>query len=251
VISTSGAMVLLAAGGLAGVVGSAGGIASLVSYPALLLVGIPAVPANVVNIVALVTYLPGSALGSRPELQGKGPWLWRWALLTGAGGAAGAVLLLLTPSRLFAGVVPFLVAAASLVMLAQPRLTAWKQRSTRHGERLLLPCGLVPVSVYCGYFGAGAGVMALALLLLTVDSHVARANALKNVLVGVATAVAAATLVLFIPVDWAAAVPLGIGAFVGSTIGPRVARRVPGDVLRWAVALAGLGLAVRLWVGGS
>jgi hypothetical protein len=244
-------MVLLAAGGLAGVVGTAGGIASLVSYPALLLVGIPAAPANIVNIVALVTYLPGSALGSRPELQGKGPWLWRWALLTGACGAGGAVLLLLTPSKLFAGVVPFLVAAASLVMLAQPRLTAWKQRSPRQGEQLLLPCGLVPVSVYSGYFGAGAGVMTLALLLLTVDSHMARANALKNILAGVASAVSAVVLVLFTPVDWAAAVPLGIGAFVGSTIGPWVARRVPADLLRWAVALAGLGLAARLWLGGS
>jgi uncharacterized membrane protein YfcA len=104
------------------------------------------------------------------------------------------------------------------------------------------------VSIYTGYFGAGSGVMALALLLLTVERHMARANALKNVLVGAANVAAAALLVLWGPVDWAAVVPLGLGAFAGSTVGPWVARRVPGDVLRWAVALVGLGLAVRLWL---
>ena len=93
--------------------------------------------------------------------------------------------------------------------------------------------------------------MTLALLLLTVEPDVVRANALKNVLVGVASAVSAIILVLFTPVDWAAVVPLGIGTFAGSTGGPLVARRVRGDVLRWAVALVGLGLALRLWLGPS
>jgi uncharacterized membrane protein YfcA len=79
VVSVADTLVLLAAGGVAGVVGTAGGITSLVSYPALLWVGIAAAPANVANIVALVTYLPGSALASRPELKGKGRWLCRWA----------------------------------------------------------------------------------------------------------------------------------------------------------------------------
>jgi len=249
VVSTADTLVLLAAGGVAGVVGTAGGITSLVSYPALLWVGIAAAPANVANIVALVTYLPGSALASRPELRGKGPWLWRWALLTALCGGAGAVLLLLTPSRSFAVVVPFLVAGASLALLAQPVLTSWKERHPRRGERFLLPCGLVPVSVYSGYFGAGSGVMTLALLMLTGQPDVVSANALKNVLVGVASGVSAVILVLFTPVDWGAVVPLGIGTFAGSSVGPLVARRVRGDVLRWTVALVGLGLAVRLWLG--
>ncbi|HUC15971.1 MAG TPA: sulfite exporter TauE/SafE family protein [Acidimicrobiales bacterium] len=250
-VSTADTLVLLAAGGIAGVVGTAGGITSLISYPALLWVGIAAAPANVANIVALVTYLPGSALASRPELRGKGPWLWRWAVLTATCGGAGAALLLLTPSKSFAKVVPFLVVAGSLALLAQPSLTSWRERRRRRGERLLLPCGLVPVSVYSGYFGAGSGVMTLALLLLTVERDVVRANALKNVLVGVASAVSATILVLFTRVDWAAVVPLGIGTFAGSTVGPLVARRVRGDVLRWAVALVGLGLALRLWLGPS
>jgi uncharacterized membrane protein YfcA len=249
VVSTADTLVLLAAGGVAGVVGTAGGITSLVSYPALLWVGIAAAPANVANIVALVTYLPGSALASGPELRGKGRWVLRWALLTGLGGGVGAVLLLLTPSKAFAMVVPFLVAAGSLALLAQPRLTSWKERRSRRGERFLLPGALVPVSLYSGYFGAGSGVMTLALLLLTVEPDVVRANALKNVLVGVASAVSAVILVLFTRVDWGAVVPLGAGTFAGSLVGPVVARRVRGDVLRWVVGLVGLGLAVRLWAG--
>ena len=78
-ISAPEAMLIAAAGMLSGIVGTAGGITSLISYPALLAVGVPALPANVANIVALVACWPGSALASRPELQGKVAWLRRWA----------------------------------------------------------------------------------------------------------------------------------------------------------------------------
>jgi uncharacterized membrane protein YfcA len=188
-ISTSpaDAVLLLGAGVLAGAVGSAGGITSLISYPALLAVGIPALPANVTNAVALVASWPGSALGSRPELRGQGSWLRRLALLTAAGGAAGAALLLSTPAGVFGRVVPFLLVFASLALLLQPRVSAWQENHLVPGSRFMLPCGLLAVSAYGGYFGAGSGVMVLALLLLTVDRHLARANALKNMLLGVRT----------------------------------------------------------------
>jgi hypothetical protein len=107
---------------------------------------------------------------------------------------------------------------------------------------------LVAVSVYNGYFGAGSGVMALALMLLTVDDRLPTANALKNMLIGAATALSALALVVFGSVDWAAVVPLGIGMFLGSTLGPGVARRLRPGVLRWAVALLGMALAIELLV---
>lgn len=214
-------------------------------------VGIPALPANVTNIVAGVACWPGSALASRPELVGKGLWLRRWALVAAAGGVVGSGLLLSTPAGVFGRVVPFLLVFASIGLLFQPQLFAWQGKHLTLGNRFLLPCGLFSVSVYLGYFGAGAGVMILALLLLTVDQHVARANALKNMLVGVAGVVSGVTFALFGPVDWTAAAPLALGMFVGSTVGPSVARRIPGNVLRWLVALTGLGLAVRLWVSPS
>jgi uncharacterized protein len=246
-ISLPAAALLVAAGVLAGIVGTAGGITSLISYPALLAVGVPALPANVANLVALVVCWPGSALASRPELAGWAPWLRRWTGVAAAGGAAGAALLVFTPSRAFGQVVPFLVAAGSLALLLQPWLSARRPEQPR-GNTLILVAGLLAVSVYSGYFGAGSGVLTLGLLLYTVDEDLPRANALKNMLVGAATAVSALALVILGPVDWAASAPLAAGLLGGSMIGPRLARRIPARILRWLVALLGLALAIRLWI---
>jgi uncharacterized protein len=89
--------------------------------------------------------------------------------------------------------------------------------------------------------------MTLGLLAVTVQRQMAKANALKNMLIGVVSVVSGAIFIVFAPVQWGAVLPLGAGMFVGSTLGPRVARWLPGNVLRWAVAFMGLGLAVRLW----
>lgn len=241
------AIFIAAAGVVAGIVGTAGGITSLISYPALLAVGVPALPANIANIVALVGCWPGAALASRPELRGRADWLRRWAWIAAAGGAIGAVLLLDTPSTAFSRVVPFLVAFGSLALLLQPRLSSLRKRSGRTSTPVLL-AGMLSVSAYNGYFGAGSGVMMLSLLLFTVDPHLARANAIKNMLIGATSVVSALIFIVFGPVDWAAAIPLGIGMFTGSLIGPALARHMPASALRWIVALLGIGLAARLWV---
>jgi uncharacterized membrane protein YfcA len=159
----------------------------------------------------------------------------------------GAALLLFTPSQAFGRVVPFLVAAGSLALLAQPRLSALSEGRAQRNTPLLAG-GLLAVSAYNGYFGAGSGVMTLGLLLLTTDQHLPRANALKNMVIGAASVVSALILIVAGRVDWAAVIPLAAGLFVGSMIGPRVARRIPARVLRWLVALLGLSLAVKLWV---
>ena len=240
---------LAAAGAVAGLVGTAGGITSLVSYPALLLVGIAPLQANIANLVALVACWPGSAISSQPELRGRGPWLRRWGIIAAAGGAAGSVLLLVTPPGVFSRVVPFLVATGSLALLCQPWLAArpsW--RADAGWGRLLLPCGLVVLSCYNGYFGAGSGVLLLALLLLTADPRLPTANALKNMVIGAATITSAVLFALATRVDWAAVAPLALGLFAGSLAGPWVARRMPPAVLRWLVALSGLALAVHLWL---
>lgn len=238
---------LCVAGIVAGIIGTSGGITSLVSYPALLAAGVPALRADIVNLVALVACWPGAAIASRPELAGRGRWLLRWGALAAAGGAAGAVLLLSTPPGVFGRVVPFLVAAGSLALLAQPRITAWRSARGAEGGPLL-PGGVTALSVYNGYFGAGSGVMLLALTLMTTEPRLAPANALKNMLVGAATILSALLVAVLTPVDWAAAAPLAVGVFAGSTIGPGVARRLPPGLLRWLVALMGLGLAVSLWL---
>jgi uncharacterized protein len=245
-IGAADVVLVASAGVLAGIVGTAGGITSLISYPALLAVGVPALAANVANIVALVACGPGAALASRPELAGRAGWVARWFLAAVAGGTAGAFLLLLTPAGSFSRIVPYLVAIGSVALLVQPRVSALRDGQWRGNTGLLLS-GLLLISAYSGYFGAGSGVLTLALILFTVDSHLARANALKNVIVGVATAISALILLLAGPVDWTVVLPLAVGLFVGSLIGPKVARRVPARVLRWLVVLVGLGLAAWLW----
>jgi hypothetical protein len=240
---------LAVAGAAAGLVGTAGGITSLVSYPALLLAGVAPLQANIANLVALVACWPGSAVASQPELRGRGPWLRRWGPVAAIGGAAGSVLLLVTSAGVFARVVPFLVAAGSLALLGQPWLAArpsW--RPDAGWGRLLLPCGIAALSCYNGYFGAGSGVLTLALLLLTTEPLLASANALKNMVVGAATITSAALFVALTRVDWGAVAPLALGLFAGSLAGPWVARRLPPALLRWLVALTGLALAVHLWL---
>lgn len=232
--------------------GTAGGIASLISYPALLALGLPALSANATNLVALTVCWPGSAHGSKRELAGRGPWLKRWLPLAAAGGAAGALLLLLTPAGEFARVVPFLIAAGSLALIAEPWI---RGVHPAHMASLTRDAGLVValalVSIYGGYFGAGSGVMMLALLLVTLERDLPTANALKNMLIGANTLPAGILLACFGPVHWAAAAALGAGALVGSRMGPAVTRALPRYVTRWAVATLGLGLALWLWVKPS
>jgi uncharacterized membrane protein YfcA len=247
-ISIPHAAFLVLAGVLAGVMGTAGGITSLISYPALLAVGLAPLPANVTNVVALIGSFPGAALGSRPELRGQAPWLRRWALVAAAGGALGVALLLLTPGSLFNRIVPFLLLAAALTLLAQPRISRWHNARDHVDSEAPLAIGLFCVSLYCGYFGAGSGIMVLALLLLTVDENFPRANALKNMILGVATVVAAAALLIFGSVHLAAAVALGVGLLMGSAIGPSVARTVSSNVLRIVAGILGIALAAWLFV---
>jgi uncharacterized protein len=250
-ITLTDAGVLVAAGAVAGLVGSAGGITSLVSYPALLAIGMPALAANVANNVALIACWPGSALGSQPELRGRGLWLRRWAPVAALGGAAGAALLLVTPSGVFARIVPFLVLAGALALVLEPPLTARRRGRSIRREPVILGGSLLAFSLYNGYFGAGSGVMILTLLLVFVDRSLPVANALKNMLLGAALAVSATMYALFASVRWGAVLPLGVGLFLGSRVGPVLARRLPPGLLRWAIAVLGVALAVQLWVDPS
>jgi uncharacterized membrane protein YfcA len=247
-VSTADVLLLLAAGVGAGAIGSTAGLASLVSYPALLAVGLPPVTANVTNTVALVASGAGSALSSRTELRGQAPTVRRLAGFAVAGGITGAALLLVTPAGAFERIVPFLVGLASLLLLAQPRVRRLRRETVGDGGRWLVPAGTYVIGVYGGYFGAAAGVMLLALLLVATEETLVRANALKNILLWMANGVAAIGFALLADVQWTAAAPLALGCLLGGSLGPAAARRIPETPLRVVVAVAGLGLAVQLWV---
>ena len=237
--------VLLLAGLAAGLVGSVAGLASLISYPALLAVGLGPVAANVTNTVALVGSGIGSALGSKVELTGQSGRLRPLAVAAALGGAAGGGLLLLTPADAFAAVVPWLIALASVLVLVAPAPSELAPHApTRAGP--LLHAGIFLIGIYGGYFGAAAGVLLLALLLFTTGETTVRSIAAKNVLLGICNGVAALGFVLLGPVVWSAVLPLGAGFLAGGRLGPAVARRAPARLLRVLVGLTGLGLAAYL-----
>jgi uncharacterized protein len=239
-------IILAAAGMVAGAIGAAGGITSLVSYSALLAVGVPPQLATVSNLVAAVACWPGSALTSRRELAIHRQVLRRASPMAACAAAAGSVLLLATPPGVFSRVVPFLVALASCALIAQPWLAA-RAHSRPRVRRLAWPLiGLV--SIYAGYFGAGSGIMLLTVLLVIVDERMPEANALKNMLLGVTALASAVVFILSGPVDWPIVAPLAIGLFAGSVVGPVIVRRLPSSKVRSAVVVLGFALAVHLWM---
>jgi uncharacterized protein len=236
---------LVFAGFGGGLVGSIAGLASLVSYPALLAVGLPAVTANVTNTVALVFSSAGSILGSTTELRdrrGHIKWLAPTAI---AGGVIGSLLLLAMPSKSFTLVVPVLIGLASLGVLIR-RNPANTPVTSPHAPGWVLTVWVFVVGIYGGYFGAAAGVLLLAVLMFCTGESLARSNAMKNLLLGGANGIAAIAFILFSTVRWADAVPLAIGFLVGGRLGPAVVRRVPTRPLRYLIACAGLGVAVHL-----
>ncbi len=248
-VSWSHAVLLFAAGILGGLTGSIAGLASVATYPALLLVGLPPVTANVTNTVALVFNGIGSIWGSRPELHGQGEWLKRIMPFAALGGIAGAVLLLSTPSEGFERIVPFLLGFAALAILipVRPKREARVASHQRHTTLLILEgAAIFAICIYGGYFGAAAGVLLLALLLRAGGATLARANAGKNVVLGVANSVAAVIFAVAAPVQWPAVVALGVGCLLGSRLGPVVVRHAPAGPLRVAIGVAGLALAVKL-----
>jgi uncharacterized protein len=245
----SEALVLLAAGTAGGILSTVVAIASLVTYPVLLALGVPPLSANMTNTVSLVLTGAGAVAGSGPELAGQGRRVLRLGAITALGGAAGAVVLLLTPASAFILVVPVLIGGASLVLLVQPRismLTPPAVLDTR--RRLAMGATLFAVAMYIGYFGAAAGVLLLVALSAMISEPLVRVNAIKNAVSGMANAMAAACFALFGDVRWKLVLPLAAGFLIGGLIGPRIARRVPAEALRVAVSLCGLGLAVRLGI---
>jgi uncharacterized membrane protein YfcA len=242
-------LALLLAGVLAGTASAAGAIGSLITYPALLAVGIGPLAANIAQSVAVVGTGAGAVLGSRPELGGTGRRLARWGVVAAVAGLGGIALLLLTTDTVFRWAVPFLVAAGAVALLLQPRITAWRTRRRRVTGGPGFAAGLTLVSVYNGYFGAGSGIMTLALLLVTVEPDLRKANALKNALLAIGDVLGAVALIIFASVRWSAVVPLGVGLLCGGLLGPRVIRHLPERLVRIAVALAGLALAA--WLLGQ
>ena len=232
----------------AGAVNALAGGGTLISFPMLIAVGVPAVVANITNTVALCPGYLAAALAQRKELRGQHRRLW-WYLPAGVlGGVAGGFLLLHTGEHLFRALVPYLILFATGLLAAQDYFRAWLLRRSTHPSAAfwLERLGVLPVfiaSIYGGYFGAGVSVIVLAVLGLLLDDSVNRLNALKQ---GISFCINIATAAFFSftgMVDWSVVIVMAGGALIGGALGGKLASRMKPAILRRLVVAIGIGVA--------
>jgi uncharacterized protein len=239
----------------AGAVNALAGGGTLITFPMLTSLGVPAVAANVTSTVALCPGYFGGTLAQWKDLSGQKDRLWLVVPASIVGGVLGGFLLLQTGERLFRELVPYLILLASALLAIQDSVRAWLTRrlGDRHAgtglEKLTwLPVGLA--SIYGGYFGAGLSVMVLSALGLTIDDSLTRLNALKQA-VAFSVNLAAAVFFLFSgQVLWIAAVVMAVGALIGGLLGGKLAGHIKPSVLRWTVVVIGVIISIIYFVRG-
>jgi uncharacterized protein len=247
---TASNIVILLLGGLgAGIVNGVAGGGSLISFPILLALGYPALTANITNTVGIWPGYAGGAAGFRHEISGQTERFRRLAPVAAVGSIAGAILLLTTSSADFKKLAPWLVLGASLLFAAQPLLKRALGGSAHAPPRprpILLGVGTLLASVYGGYFGAGLGVMLLAILGLALPDSIARTSGLRTVLSILVNGIAAVVFIIHGGLAWRAVGLLAIGSLVGGWLGARVALAIPAVALRIVVIVVGLATVVKL-----
>lgn len=239
----------------AGMVNALAGGGTLITFPLLTFLGVPAVAANVTNTVALCPGYFGGTLAQWDDLRGQQDRLWLIVPASIAGGVLGGFLLLQTGERLFRELVPYLILLASALLAIQDPVRTWLTRRLGDGqsstgiERLTwLPTGVA--SIYGGYFGAGLSVIVLSALGLTLDDSLTRLNALKQA-VAFSVNVAAAVFFLFSgQVLWGAALIMAVGALLGGVLGGKLAGRIKPSTLRWTVVVIGVVISIIYFVRG-
>ena len=237
----------LAAGAalVAGAVNAIAGGGSLITFPALVAIGLPAVVANVTNTVAVAPGFIGATLAQRRDLVGQGRRL-AWMLpVAAAAGLGGGFLLLHTGEAAFRAIVPYLILLAAAALIAQGRLRAWliARSGGNHSEGWAIAVVML-ASVYGGYFGAAMGVMLLAALAIVIGDSLTRLNALKQTISLTVNLSAAALFAVSGQVDWPIAGVMLAASLVGGALGGSVASRIPPTVLRWVIVVLAIAVAI-------
>lgn len=238
---------------LGGAVNALAGGGTLITFPMLTAVGVPAIAANITNTVALCPGYLGASFAQMKDLRGQALRLWLLLPVSLLGGIGGGVLLLYTDDHVFRKLVPFLILMAVVLLAFQDRLRTWvTHRSGRsgsvtlHDAWLILP--VIPAAVYGGYFGAGVSVIVLAVLGLVLEESFTRLNALKQT-VSFSINIAAAIFFLFSgKVVWSAAVVMAVCALAGGVLGGKLARWIRPSILRRIVVVTGVIVAVIYFV---
>ncbi len=248
------AIAVAAAGWCAGMINAVAGGGTLVSFPALVALGIPAVQANVTNTVALVPGYLGGAVAQRSDLATYSARLKSLMIVAAAGGLIGSILLVNTSEEMFRSLVPFLILGASALLGFQDRIKAWY--STRRARReatvekhpITLMITVFAGAVYGGYFGAGLGIMLLAVLGLALDDPLPQINSLKSTLSLGINVLAASFFVFSGLVRWQIAAVLAVSSLIGGAMGGMIAGRLNPRVMRAVVVSFGVIVAVKFFL---
>lgn len=227
---------------------------SFITFPALLFTRLPAIPANATNTAAVWPGAVASAVAYRKELT-RETWrmLWPLVIMCLAGALLGAHILLHTPPETFVKLIPWLLLSATILFAMSGKITAWIQ-SSENGEvrsRLWIAGGFVMqlvIAMYVGYFGAGAGILVLALLALMGQKNVHTMNGMKTVIVSVANAVALGTFIVAKIVIWPQALIMIAGSLIGGYGGAHLAQRMKQIYVRRAVIAIGLAMSIYFFV---
>ena len=231
----------------AGMVNALAGGGTLITFPVLLAVGIPAVAANVTSTVALCPGYLSATFSQAKDLRGQARRVWLALPAAAIGGLLGGLLLLHTSEKVFRTAVPFLILLASGLLALQGPLRNFLLRQTGHTGTGLecwaaLPIGMA--AVYGGYFGAGVSVVVLAVLGLMMDDSLTRLNALKQAIAFSINIAAACLFVFSGQVQWWIVLIMTIGSLIGGTLGGRLAGRIKPAILRWIVVTIGLTVGI-------
>ncbi len=245
---------LLAAGIVGGALSGLVGGASLVTFPAMLAVGLPPINAVASNTVAALPSNFAAAFVDRLNLPQFDRAFLGFAAASVIGAGLGAALLLLTPPRTFEILVPLLLGFATVLFAMSRSIAGWIRRRAEAQGRApaqrnpnSIPL-MFPVSIYGGYFGAGVGVMALAVLSVNAEGDYRAANMTKNIVMGLNTIVASAVLVIQGAVVWPPTLAMMAGTLIGGFLGGYLARIVPQPVMRVFITAVGMLLtAVFAW----
>ena len=235
----------------AGVLNAIAGGGTFLTFPALVWTGVPPIAANATSALAVCPGYLGSALGFRQELAAlPRALLIREVVLSALGGVAGALLLLVTPAKVFAGVVPWLLLFATVLFALGPRLARWAGGTQGGGLARWRHAGLLAVAVYGGYFNGGLGILLMALYTLTGESRIHTANALKNYNSFVLSLLSVVAFAVAGAIVWPQAVVMMVCATVGGVAGARLAKWLPVAWVRSLVIGIGLVMAALFFLRG-
>jgi hypothetical protein len=228
---------------------SVAGGGSFLSFPALVFAGVPPISANATNNAALWAGTIGSARGYRQEAREYRSLLLPVLVASAVGSLIGASLLLLTPQGLFVRLIPWLLLFATLLFTVSPLLKRRTERAPRHTPWQI--AAQFAVAIYGGYFGAGMGILMLAVLAFSGLPSLNAQNAIKNVLAVAINGVALVPFVLARIVDWRFAVPMAVLALAGGYCGARLFRRLSQPLSRAIVIIIGGGMTIVFFARSS